>query len=141
MPRACGDPNSTPAPTSGCSFSAAATPAHRGLKAPWVPKAPALTHKECVPLAIIIKFTFRFCRKRAVVLAMWIYVKIHVCTAAEGRGSRSRSWSQRWCSLTQCGCWEPNSGPLQEQCVLLTSVAFPVPKTLSKNNEKISPQK
>lgn len=32
--------------------------------------------------------------------------------------------------MPQCGCWKPNTGPLQEQPVLLTSVPSLQPQTI-----------
>lgn len=35
--------------------------------------------------------------------------------------STPRSWGYRQKLVIQCGCWTPNSGPLHEQCIFLTT--------------------
>lgn len=39
----------------------------------------------------------------------------------EAKGGCRISWHWRSCELSDVGAWEENSGPPQEQCVLLTT--------------------
>lgn len=51
----------------------------------------------------------------------WLCVSVHVSSGA-GRGQRHLSWhlgGRVW--VTKCRCWEPNVGPPEAQCVLLTA--------------------
>lgn len=54
-------------------------------------------------------------------------MSVQVLKEDTGVGSTPKNWSH------QAGCWEPNSGPLLDQCVLLNAEPSPQPRpSLSK---------
>lgn len=58
---------------------------------------------------------------------------IHMSTGSiETRRGRTdpRSWNYRWLGEALLGCWEPNRGPLQEQCMHLIAESCLQPRGL-----------
>ena len=58
-------------------------------------------------------------------MCVYLCVCVCICMGASGgrRGNQTPAWrrNHRCLQVTQCGCWEPNSGPLQVQQALLTT--------------------
>lgn len=59
---------------------------------------------------------------------------VFVYSAPRGQRRHGSPWRWTYRQLWGCGCWEQNSGPLQEQCTLTvpSHVSRPVPSFLSQ---------
>lgn len=79
----------------------------------WLPTSP-LTHTHSVFFSSITSYGLKcLCNYMYAHVAVFRYVC--VSTDACGADKELDSWSCKQSLATQCGCWEPHLGPLQEQ--------------------------
>lgn len=72
-----------------------------------------------------IHYSNEYIYKIYICVPVWIYVHLYMKVPVEARRGCQIlwKWHYTWLKAAQCGCWEPNPGPLEEQQVLLTAKA------------------